>query len=297
MRKILLSSFFYLMVFGGATNAQDLIADGKVKVTAEELALAVEAILPEATQQGMREDERNIRLFLIDYFTAKLIANAAREQGVADEPAVKINQEYAANRLLSQVLIRRYGEVGDQPNFEPMAKELYLTDQARFSLPEKVRAEHILVAVNTEQDNVVALEKANELYAQAKNKSSDFAELARQYSDDPSAKNNSGDLGYFTRDAMVKQFSDAAFSMKKGQISKPVRSDFGYHIIRVLEREPATIKAFSEVKEELVEELRAKFQANRRREFVDSFQDRETVVINDAAFAEFVKEFQQKEQD
>lgn len=296
MKKILLSSALVLAFGVSSASAQDIISEGNVKVTAKELSLAIEAVLPERTREGMREDEKNIRLFLIDYFTIKSIGDAARKQGIADEPVMKIQQEYNVNRLLSQALIRRHGESGKQPDFEPIAKEAYLADRQRFAQEEVVRAEHILVAINAEQDDAAALAKANNLYAQAKKKGSDFSELAKQHSDDPSAASNSGDLGYFTRDKMVKPFADAAFAMKNGQISKPVKSDFGYHIIHVLERKPATVRPFEEVKDELIEEQRAKYQAGKRREFVDSFQDRDTIVIDDAAFAEFVKEFQQKEQ-
>lgn len=294
MKKILLSTAVLFILSTGVTSAQNLISEGDIHVTAQELQLAIEHVLPESTQQGMREDEQNIRLFLIDYFTFKLMADAAREQGLSEEPAIKAQLDYRTNRLLSQIMLKRHGESAQQPNFEPLAKEIYLTDRRRFEMPETVKAEHILIAINGEQDDATALAKANDVYAQARKRGSDFAELAKQHSDDPSAESNSGDLGYFTRDAMVKPFSDAAFAMKKGQISKPVKSDFGYHIIRVLDHKPATVRPFAEVKDELIAEQREKFQSNKRRELVDSFQDRDTIVIDDAAFAEFVKAFQKK---
>lgn len=292
MNKILLSSALIFTLSIGSVSAQSLIADGNVKVDHDELMLAIDSILPESTQQGMREKEQNIRLFLIDYFTFKQMAEAARKEGLSDDKSLKIQRDYTENKLLTQALIEKYIDSAKQPNYELLAKEAYLTDRDRFSEPEQVKAEHILIAINTDQDDAAALVKANELYAQVQKKGSNFSELAKQHSDDPSAETNSGDLGYFTREQMVQPFADAAFSMKKGQISKPVKSSFGYHIIRVLERKSAAVKSFDEVKEELLAEQRSNYRVSKRREIVDSFQNRGTIVIDDAAFAEFVKEFQ-----
>lgn len=216
MKKILLKSALIFTLSVSSVSAQSLIADGDIAVDRTELALAIDQILPEKMQQGMRQKEQNIRLFLIDYFTFKQMAEAARKEGLADDESLKIQRAYSENKLLAQALIKKHVDSVKQPSFEQSAKETYLTERERFAVPEQVKAEHILIAVNAEQDDAAALAKVNDLYAQAKEKGSNFAELAKQYSDDPSAESNSGDLGYFTRDKMVKPFADAAFSMKKG---------------------------------------------------------------------------------
>lgn len=109
-------------------------------------------------------------------------------------------------------------------------------------MKEEVRASHILIALKadaTPADTVAAYNEAVELRAKLE-KGLDFAAAAVQFSDDPSAKTNKGDLGYFTALKMVYPFETAAYSLKVGQISNPVRTRFGYHLIQVTGRRPAS---------------------------------------------------------
>jgi len=82
--------------------------------------------------------------------------------------------------------------------------------------------------------------------------------VARDFSKDPGSAKQGGDLGYFTRDKMVKEFGDAAFSMKKGEISGPVKSSFGYHIIKVEDTRKVTAPTFNEVKDQIKAKLQEK---------------------------------------
>ncbi len=110
---------------------------------------------------------------------------------------------------------------------------------------EEVHARHILIAFGPKSSGTVtetvtpamALTKAISITMQLK-KGADFAELAKKYSDDPGSKDKGGDLGWFPRGVMVKEFEDAAFSLKPGQISDPVKTQYGYHIIQVLAKDP-----------------------------------------------------------
>src|SRR5690606_16212637 len=114
---------------------------------------------------------------------------------------------------------------------------------------------HILIAINDERDEAAALKRAQEVLAKAK-AGEDFAELAKEYSDDPSAQSNNGDLGFFVRESMVKPFADAAFALKKkGELSEPVKSQFGYHVIRFNERKAAKQLSFEEMKPRLMDEV------------------------------------------
>ncbi len=107
---------------------------------------------------------------------------------------------------------------------------------------EELRVSHVLIQVKqgaTAEDSAAAMKKVNEVIALA-NSGKDFGELALNFSDDPSAKNNRGDLYYFSVGKMVPEFEDAAFAMKKGEISqKPVGSRWGYHILKIMDRKPA----------------------------------------------------------
>lgn len=116
-----------------------------------------------------------------------------------------------------------------------------LVKQAYDRMKEEVRASHILILCPLEADPKDTLAAYNKLITirDRANKGEDFGQLAIQYSEDPSAKTNKGDLGYFTALAMVYEFEDAAYATKVGSISKPVRTKFGYHLVKVVDRRPS----------------------------------------------------------
>ena len=139
------------------------------------------------------------------------------------------------------------------------AEDFYKKNTKQFEAPEKVRASHILVAVPMDAAPEVVTEKekvAKGLLDRVK-KGEDFAKLAAEKSEDPSAKQNSGDLDFFSKDQMVPEFADAAFKMKQDEVSaEPVRSQFGYHLIKMTGRKDAETMALAEVKPKLVTYLK-----------------------------------------
>ncbi|MDX1975346.1 MAG: peptidylprolyl isomerase [Rickettsiales bacterium] len=122
---------------------------------------------------------------------------------------------------------------------------------------EEVKARHILIAVPSPSENEKALATAKDIVEQLK-KGADFDKLAKEKSDDKGSGAQGGDLGWFTKGKMVAAFADAAFKLKKGEISEPVKSDFGWHIIKVEDRRAAKVPSFEELKESLQAEVTRK---------------------------------------
>ncbi|MGE5814221.1 MAG: peptidylprolyl isomerase, partial [Acidobacteriota bacterium] len=125
----------------------------------------------------------------------------------------------------------------------------------QFSTPEQVKASHVLIKVGPGKDDAAAKKEAEDVLAQAR-AGTDFAELAKKYSEDESNAKNGGDLGLFGRGAMVKEFEDAAFSMQPGQISDVVKTQFGYHVIKVTEKKTAETRPFEQVKPQIEDQLK-----------------------------------------
>ena len=123
----------------------------------------------------------------------------------------------------------------------------------RFVDPERRHGSHILVEAGS--DDAAALKKAEQLAARAK-AGEDFAKLARENSDDPGSKQAGGDLGWATREAYVQPFAEALFGMQKGEIRGPVKTQFGYHIIRLDDVQPAHQRSFEEVRAALEADYR-----------------------------------------
>lgn len=117
----------------------------------------------------------------------------------------------------------------------------------------EIHARHILIKLDakaSEADVEAAKKKAQEIAAEARSPGVDFVELAKQKSEGPSA-NDGGDLGFFRRGVMVPEFERIAFNLKEGQVSDPVRTKFGFHVIKVEERRNVAVKPFEEMKDQL----------------------------------------------
>ncbi|WP_288409450.1 SurA N-terminal domain-containing protein [uncultured Herbaspirillum sp.] len=155
-------------------------------------------------------------------------------------------------------------------------KSYYEQNQKQYSTEEQRRASHILIAVKKDAsaaDKAAAKSKAEALVAQLRKNPGDFAKLAKADSQDPGSAENGGDLGYFGKGAMVKPFEDAAFSLKQGQISDPVESDFGYHVIEVTGIKPAAVKPLDAVKAEIGAEIKKQIAAKKYSEMADQFNN------------------------
>ena len=122
------------------------------------------------------------------------------------------------------------------------AKKFYDSQVSALKPEEEVRARHILVD---------SKDKAREMFEKIAH-GSDFAQLAKEHSKDPGSKDQGGELGFFTRGQMVPQFEEAAFKLKKGEVSEPFESQFGWHIVRVDDRRQRAAPAFETVKDRVV---------------------------------------------
>jgi peptidyl-prolyl cis-trans isomerase D len=131
----------------------------------------------------------------------------------------------------------------------------YEDNEAQFSTPEQVRASHILLKTEGKDDAAVK-KQAEDLLAKVKG-GADFAKLATQYSEDDTSKVKGGDLDFFPKGQMVPEFDTAAFALQPGQISDLVKSQFGYHIIKVTDKKPANKKTLDEVKPQIEDQLKS----------------------------------------
>src|SRR5439155_5774886 len=138
----------------------------------------------------------------------------------------------------------------------------YNTNLDQYTTPEQVRASHILLKTDGKDDAAVKA-KAEALLKQAKG-GADFAELAKKNSEDEASAKNGGDLDYFGRGKMVAEFDAAVFAMQPGQISDLVKTQYGYHIIKLVDKKAAATRQLAEVRQQLTDQLayqRAQAQA------------------------------------
>ncbi|WP_273126483.1 peptidylprolyl isomerase [Bacillus weihaiensis] len=162
--------------------------------------------------------------------------NLKTQYGAQFESVVELQGEDVVKQMVKVDLLRKKAAEAEVEVTDEEIKEYHAT------LEGQVKASHILVA-----DEETAKEVKKKL-----DDGGNFEELAKEYSTDPGSAQNGGDLGWFGEGAMVKEFQDAAFKLKEGEVSEPVKSEFGYHIIKVTD----TYKPYEEMKEALKEDIR-----------------------------------------
>ncbi|GAA4338889.1 SurA N-terminal domain-containing protein [Pigmentiphaga soli] len=237
---------------------------GPVAQSAAVPASVFDRVIAAATE---RRDVQTQRIAIDDYRDKVAVGDAdvkAYYDAHQSEFAVpeRVDAQYV---VLDQAAISGGIQVSDSD-----VGSYYEQNKARFGQPEQRRASHILITVDakaSEAERAAALKKAQALDQQAKAPGADFAKLARQNSQDPGSAANGGDLDWFGRGMMVKQFEDAAFALKQGEVSDVVPTEYGFHIIKLTGIRPAQTKPLAEVRGQIVDEIR---QQQAARQFADA---------------------------
>ncbi|MFZ6719534.1 SurA N-terminal domain-containing protein [Undibacterium sp. Ji49W] len=233
-------------------------------MTLQQLLSAVQgsAFVPKAVTErlsAINEQEREVQAMMLksDDFASRVKITDDMLKAYYDKNAAQyeipeqINAEYVilnSEALAAQVTVSD----ADVQSYYEQNKKLYGTDEQR-------RASHILIAAGKDSssaDKAKAKEKIDGILAQLRKKPEDFAKLAKENSQDPGSAEKGGDLDFFGHGAMVKQFDETAFKLKQGEISEPVQTDFGYHIIMVTGIKPAAIKTLDEVKPQITADIK-----------------------------------------
>ncbi|GLK82012.1 peptidylprolyl isomerase [Ancylobacter defluvii] len=206
--------------------------------------------------QGPARDEYVLG-FLID-LTA--MAQAAEVQKLDETEDFKRQLDFIKKRVLMQAALEQAAKAAVT---DEALKKTYEEALKQQKPEEEVHARHILFRAdaNDKAASEAAEKKAKDVEARLK-KGEDFAKLASELTEDPSGKQDGGDLGFFTKDQMVPEFAEKAFSMKPGDISEPVKTQFGWHVIKVEEKRQKPLPTFDEVRPQIEQYLVQKAQAD-----------------------------------
>ncbi len=175
------------------------------------------------------------------------------------------------------------------PDMAPLAQAEYEAHPENYQSPEQVHARHILVSFD-EKTKAEKLKFMQSLKKRAA-KGEDFAELAKQYSEDKGSSVKGGDLGVFSKGQMVKPFEDAAFALQKPkQLSDIFESKFGWHLIQLEEKIPARIKPFAEVKAGMIASLEQDYMKNEMKAWRDAIIDPKKSTLNEPELEKVIQE-------
>ncbi|GJD63146.1 peptidylprolyl isomerase [Methylobacterium frigidaeris] len=213
-------------------------------ITAGDLAVAADD--PALSLPGV--DEAQKKGLLVDYMVdLKIGAQAAEKAKIGDNPDFVRKLAYFRDKLLLDEYLEREARKAVTPQAE---RALYDETVKAMKPEEEVHARHILVDNEAEAKKIAARLKGGE----------DFAKVAAETSKDPGSKAEGGDLGWFTKERMVAPFADAAFKLEAGKISDPIKTQFGWHVIKVEEKRTKPVPSFDEMKEQVEAYLTRKTQ-------------------------------------
>lgn len=278
---ILISLPGYGQEANNTINADTVLArwDGDQSLTVGDIDSEI-ASAPELIKKDLAGDIKGVTKLMENIQVNRTLANQAHSLGLDATPELKTKVKLAVEGIMAKERLKKFEADLKQPDYEPVAKENYLANPDKFMVPEKVHASHILITRKgrTEEE---ARKLAEEIRTRAL-AGEDFAALAEKYSEDPSAKKNKGDLGYFVKAAMVEPFAEAAFRLKKpGDISEIVKTSFGFHIILLKDKNQAYQKSFVEVKSDLIKAAKNDFITARKMEFISKIKNDPSIKIED----------------
>jgi peptidyl-prolyl cis-trans isomerase C len=255
-----LAGLVALFTAGGPVAAQDkdpLLAkvDG-VAIHQSDLALAEEEAgqIPPMSADAKRD-------YLVQFMSDLiLVSKAAEDRKIGDTPAFKSKMEFERRKMLMSDLLQSTGQAALTDAAE---HKVYADAIKQMGNEEEVHARHILIRApdGDEKASASAKAKIEAIIARLK-KGEDFATVAKETTEDPSGKANGGDLGYFTKEQMVPAFADVAFKLEKGQISEPVKTQFGWHVIKVEDKRIKPPPKFEQVKQQIDQYVQRKAQAD-----------------------------------
>ncbi|MDP2295488.1 MAG: peptidylprolyl isomerase [Pseudolabrys sp.] len=189
-----------------------------------------------------------------------LITKAAEEKKIGDDATFKRKLEFARNKMMMEGLL---ASVATAALTEPAMRSVYDDAVGKLPAEEEVHARHILfrAAAGDEKAAKEAEDKAKAVAARL-TKGEDFQKLANELTEDPSGKANGGDLGFFTKEQMVPEFANVAFAQDKGKVSAPVKTQFGWHVIKTEEKRTKAKPTFEDVKPQIEQFVARKAQAD-----------------------------------
>lgn len=228
-------------------------APGNVLVTVLDIQAELQRA-PASERAGILARPDAVQQIASNLLLRRLLAAEAQRDGLATDPLVAASVRLASDRALSDARLQKLDAQNTPADaaLEAYAQTMYKSNDARFEVPAQTRASHILL----DNTGPASLTKAKDLLQQLRAGAS-FADLAKQFSTDKGSAAKGGDLGFFGPGKMVRPFEDATNALAKpGDLSEPVESQFGYHIIRLDERKPKGKLPFADVKAGLMNEAR-----------------------------------------
>ncbi len=271
LRKLFMTSILLLFSFNAAFSAEDdpVLAKAGDHIFKKSDLDRFFSYAPPLLRQQMKSNPEQQEMLVRHLMKQKIIGDIARKEGFDRKKDIQEQLRYMTDDFLAKAyLVNAIVEKASVADDE--VRKYYERNKEKYTVPEQALASHILIKVNfgaTAEEKKKARDKAKQILEWLK-KGEKFETLAKQYSDDPQSKEAGGKMGYIPKGRMPKAFDEQAFSMKPGQISDVVETDYGFHVIQVEDHKDAVTRQFDEVTASIREELGAERGQKKAEEFI-----------------------------
>lgn len=269
------AALFMAVVAQAQTQTQTQVAPTDVlvsgpagQITRADLEIMVADLVPPPERERFWLSNDAVTRTARVLYTQRALAAEARQAGLDGTPEGAAYLRMIGDRALTELLMQQRVQAAtpDAAGIERYARSELKVKPERFVVPEQLRVRHILLAVARNGENEAQVQADAQKLVEELRQGADFAALARARSVDKTSAQRGGELGLFERGKMAPEFEAAAFALQKpGDVSAPVKTSFGYHVIELLERQPQRTKTLEEVLPEVREELLATINAQERR--------------------------------
>ncbi|WP_442113467.1 peptidylprolyl isomerase [Pseudomonas sp. NUPR-001] len=255
---------------------------GDQQVDANDLNALFEQ-LPEASRQQLRGDRAALETWLRARLAEKALYQQAEAAGWSQRPEVQAQTRAAVEQIVLRGYLSSLTQAPQDYPSEQALKQAYEASKATLQVPAVYRVSQIFLSVPDEQATQSVRNQAQALSKRAHAAGADFAELARTYSQDPGSAARGGDIGPQPLAQLLPEVRGVVPQLKVGEVSEPLQSTLGFHIIKLTETQPARLATFDEVSGQLREALRAQRQEQSAKQVVDEVLSRSTLSIDGAA--------------
>lgn len=263
---------------------------GAIGLSPAEIEAFLRGLTPEIRTQALASREALDGLIRAE-LTRRAVAAEATKAGWADRPEVAALIDQARQQVIVDTWLAARSEPPATEPAEADLRKIYDDNTARFVAPAQLRLAQIFlpVAPGASADQAQAAEdQIGDLRRRARARGADFGALARQSSQHKDSADKGGDMGWLSEDALIPEIREAVAGLDKGAVSAPIRSQAGWHLIRLTDRKESRVRGFDEVRPLLVEALRRQQAADLRRQYIEGLVGAAPPAINEIAVAEIL---------
>lgn len=270
--------------------AEPVARMGAIGLSPAEIETFLRGLDPQVLAQAASSREALDGLIRAELTRRAVVAEAAKA-GWADRPEVAARIEQARQQVIVDAWLAARSEppAGDPPDAD--LRRIYDDNTARFVAPAEMHLAQIFLPVPpgaSEAEAKAAEDRIGELRRRARARGADFAALARQASQHKDSADKGGDMGWLSEDALIPEIREAVAGLEKGAVSTPIRSQAGWHLIRLVDRKASRVQGFDEVRPLLVQALRRQQAADLRRQYIEGLVGAAPPAINEIAVTEIL---------